>query len=251
MVSTTFTDDQWIDQKADGPGVTQSFLHLCAYMALQIFSGAIFLGIGIAIGAIPSNQVALMSDPTGAVVAVLLGAVAAASLMGLWQRKSVKAHWAYKPSPDKKYPLLFTAALAGGSFAFVGIYNYLLQPPMQPEYEIFGTIISEGGWKMLAIIVGVVIAAPFVEELIFRAQLLPAITRRAEKKFDSQTAAIIGVVASSAVFAIIHLQFYAAPAQFVFGAALAIIYHRHRSLAEVTFLHMLVNLIGVVTIAGQ
>lgn len=251
MASAPMTDDQWIDPKASGPGVTQSFLHLCAYMALQIFSGAIFLGVGVGMGAIPANQQALLSDPTGAVVAVLLGATAASVLMGLWQRKTVKSQWAYRPSPDKKYPLLFSAALAGGSYAFVILYNLVLEPPMQPEYEIFGTIISEGGWKMLAIVLGVVIAAPFVEELLFRAQLMPAITRRAAKKFDTQTSAIIGIVASSVVFAIIHLQYYAAPAQFVFGVALAIIYYRHKSLSEVVLIHALVNLIGIITIAAQ
>ena len=245
------TDDQWIDQSTTGPTVIKSILHLCAYIGLQILCGGVFLVIGVSTGSIPKSLQILQLNPVNAVIAVLFGAIAASILIALWQKRTVKARWAYRPPADKKYPLLFSALLAGASFAFVGVYNSLIMPPMQPEYAIFGTIINEGGWKMLVIFIGVVVAAPFVEELIFRAHLMPSITRLAGKKVDEQKAAIIGIVVSSVIFALIHLQFYAAPAQFVFGAALAIIYYRHKSLSEVVVIHALVNLVGLITIAAQ
>ncbi|MDQ4065663.1 MAG: CPBP family intramembrane metalloprotease [Actinomycetota bacterium] len=86
-------------------------------------------------------------------------------------------------------------------------------------------------WLLLA---GAV-AAPIVEEFIFRGLLFPYL--RARK------GVVFGVMASSALFAALHFVPPLLPALFVFGVVQALVVHRLRSLYPAVALHALNNAI--------
>lgn len=88
----------------------------------------------------------------------------------------------------------------------------------------------------MIVLVGVVLA-PFVEEVVFRGVLMPAFARRGGMT--------LGVIASSAAFAIVHFSAYAMPP--IFGLALVLCagFIRSRSLWVAVVAHAMFNAVGI------
>lgn len=115
-------------------------------------------------------------------------------------------------------------------------------PPEQGVGEIAGT--SETTLEQLAIIVSVAVAAPIVEEVIFRGMLLSALRRR--------FSAWVAVTISAAAFSLIHLVDWnaraAVPGLFLLGLVLGAAALRRRDLSLAIPLHSGVNLLAAISI---
>ncbi|MFN8040237.1 MAG: type II CAAX endopeptidase family protein [Acidimicrobiales bacterium] len=98
------------------------------------------------------------------------------------------------------------------------------------------------GWAVLTLVLVVGIAAPLVEELYFRGLSMQVIERR--------WGATVGVLGSSAFFAITHFQPLQLPALFIFGLVLAFLVHRADRLGPAIVAHLAFNLTAVVMLVG-
>lgn len=87
-----------------------------------------------------------------------------------------------------------------------------------------------------------VICAPIIEELYFRGLLLPTLTKR--------FGWIVGVVGSSAFFAILHGQTNVIIYTFLLGCILSVFYIRLKSIIPGIALHMINNALAFIVIAG-
>jgi hypothetical protein len=118
----------------------------------------------------------------------------------------------------------------------------VISPGLQEEIEQLGEeAIPAAAWQKLLLVVGLVILAPFGEELLFRGLLLRGLARR----MPFGWAAVI----SSALFGLVHLQYLefwpVTTAVALFGLAAAWIYRWYGYPAAVAA-HMLFN--GIVAI---
>ncbi len=84
-----------------------------------------------------------------------------------------------------------------------------------------------------ALLFGGMVIAPFVEEIFFRGFVFGGL----KKGYSWKTA----LVASSALFALIHLRPLAMPPIFLLGLVFAYLYHRSGSIFPAIILHTLVN----------
>lgn len=82
-------------------------------------------------------------------------------------------------------------------------------------------------------LLALVILPPLFEETVFRGFIFPALSDR--------FGVVIGIIASSALFAVAHLQLNVSIYTFVLGTILAIMYWKLRSIWPGIFLHLLNN----------
>jgi uncharacterized protein len=97
---------------------------------------------------------------------------------------------------------------------------------------------TSGQFVILA--VGVALVAPVLEELFFRGVLLPALADR----FGQAP----GIVISSAVFALSHLEPIALPGLFAFGVIAALLVRRTGRLAPSILCHIAFNTVVVISL---
>ena len=98
--------------------------------------------------------------------------------------------------------------------------------------ENISRLMGSGGWMMLTMLV----MAPVLEEMLFRGIIQESLTR----KFG----AFRGILVSSAVFGIIHINPPQAVNAFFIGIMLGYIYYMTRSLVPVIFIHAVNNAIA-------
>ena len=218
------------------------------YVVLQLGFGFSAFGIAMAAGLVPATMDPAQLEMSSFLVATLIGLCLASATMLYLRRKTLQKAWHYRPAKHLKYPKLSSMGIMIAALALGSLYTYLIDRPLQPEYQVLGQMVRDGGLPALVVILAVVILGPAVEELLFRVQLQAAVAKKAEAKMGEQKAIALGMVVSTIAFAFIHFQLTAAPAQLLMGGALAIIYQRHRSFSEVWLLHSAVNLIGILTI---
>lgn len=82
--------------------------------------------------------------------------------------------------------------------------------------------------------------APLVEEIFFRGFLFQG--------FRARYGWIAGMLLSSAIFAIAHLDLASLIPTFILGNLLAYLYHRSNSIWPGVILHMLVNTVGLISV---
>jgi membrane protease YdiL (CAAX protease family) len=99
---------------------------------------------------------------------------------------------------------------------------------------------AHGGW-LIALIVIVVIGAPFVEELMYRGLLQGSATRRLNDG--------VAVACVAAFFALIHFRWVEFPGLFVFGLVLGICALRTGRLGMSIVTHMAFNATGLLLVA--
>ncbi len=90
--------------------------------------------------------------------------------------------------------------------------------------------------------VATVIVAPILEEVYFRGLILPALAKRYGWLF--------GVLVSSGLFAVLHMQVNVIIYTFLLGLVLSFFYIRLKSIIPGIFLHMINNLLAFVVLAG-
>lgn len=219
------------------PKIWPSIGWIVLYFALQGAFTALMLVYGTG-GADPASIASAAENP----VAILWGLVMAAAvqllLMSLYLRKNGRARLIGLTSFGHMHPLR-ALGLAVVLVIAAMIFNYIYA-----TYVIPGIGMQEDMAKMLAaiprtplnIIAGftaIAIAAPLIEELLFRGFLQNAIA-----KFVPIWAAIL---LSSLLFASVHLQPYAIPGLMSLSIAFGYLYHRTGSLRMNILLHMANN----------
>ncbi len=96
------------------------------------------------------------------------------------------------------------------------------------------------GGDIAMVMLGVVVGAPIFEELFFRGLALRA--------FERKWGAVVGVLASSALFGAIHFQLLLFPALMAFGIIAALLVKRYGRLGPAIWAHVGFNLIAVVNL---
>jgi membrane protease YdiL (CAAX protease family) len=124
--------------------------------------------------------------------------------------------------------------------AFNYIYATYIIPGvgMQEEMAKILASIPRTPVNIAAIFFAIAIAAPIVEELLFRGMLQNAVA-----KYVPFWAAIL---LSSFLFAVVHLQLYAIPGLMSLSIAFGYLYHRTGSLRTNIILHMANNAFALV-----
>jgi membrane protease YdiL (CAAX protease family) len=102
-------------------------------------------------------------------------------------------------------------------------------------------VLSNNGAKFMWCGLLVCISAPIVEELLFRGLLYSWLRQRC--------GVILGIIGSSLMFALVHVDFQRFIYYVGLGAVLAIVYERTRSLRVTTMMHALWNLWALLTMA--
>lgn len=124
-----------------------------------------------------------------------------------------------------------------GAYIIIIVHNMLLYfLGVDTQGQDIIKLFSELNTPIWFFIVGAVFA-PFVEEIFFRGFLFQG--------FRARYGWITGMLLSSAVFAIAHLQLAALIPTFILGCLLAYVYHRSNSVWPGMFLHFLVNVLGL------
>ena len=96
------------------------------------------------------------------------------------------------------------------------------------------------GGDIALVMLGVVVGAPIFEELFFRGLVLRA--------FERKWGAVVGVLASSALFGAVHLQPLQFPALMAFGIITALLVKRYKRLGPAIWAHVGFNLLAVVNL---
>ena len=96
------------------------------------------------------------------------------------------------------------------------------------------------GGDIALVMLGVVVGAPIFEELFFRGLAL--------KAFERKWGAVVGVLASSVLFAAVHLQLLQFPALMAFGIIAALLVKRYKRLGPAIWAHVGFNLVAVINL---
>ena len=218
-------------------GMLPSFGWISLYFALQLVCMTIMFAAGVG-----GSDLASAAKGEGRGVAVLWGLVLSAviqiGLLGLYLRRNDR----FRTIGLDSFGRLSFAKTTG--LAVVLIFAAMVANFLYATYVIPGIGMQEDMAKMLASIprtpaniaagfFAIAIAAPLVEELLFRGLLQNALGR-----FIPIWAAIL---LSSLAFAAVHLQPYAIPGLMTLSIAFGYLYHRTGSLRTNILLHMLNN----------
>lgn len=139
------------------------------------------------------------------------------------------------------------AAILGEILILIALATYGLvllklagqKVPEQPVIELFG----RGRFGFALAVIFVVVLAPIGEEVFFRGFVYSA--------FKRQWGAGIAIIASSAVFAVFHIEPLLYVPMFLIGAILATLFEHRGSLAPNIALHALNNLLALVVLYSQ
>jgi uncharacterized protein len=228
------------------PKILPSIGWIVLYFLLQGVCTAALLLSGVG-GADPSNVTSAMSNPMVILWGLVLSAAVQLLLMWLYLRKQDRFQLLGLKSFGHMPPLR-ALGLAVLLVAAAMIFNFVYA-----TYVIPGIGMQEDMAKILAAIprtpiniaagfFAIAIAAPLVEELLFRGFLQNAFARRMP---------IWGaIILSSLFFAAVHLQPYAIPGLMSLSIAFGYLYHRTGSLRMNILLHMANNAFALLLTQG-
>jgi membrane protease YdiL (CAAX protease family) len=179
--------------------------------------------------------------------------------LGVWivVRRTAGLTWAslgWRAAPLRAYLLvppvyiatLICAGLALGIEAALVFHGHVAQinnPKNNPQQAVMGAVHHPSVGEFLLLFLAIGIVAPLVEELVFRGMLFQLL-RRPLPLWGA-------VVLSAFVFAALHVIPVLLPTLFLFGVALALVFHYTRSLYCSTFLHALINTVAIVAIVSR
>lgn len=210
------------------PGLLPSIGFIVLYFVLQAFCTGVIMAATDGIGALP--------------IVIIFGLVASAivQLFLMWLYLRRQGRMALLGLNNfGKIPLREATALAVilviAAMAFNFVYATYIIPGvgMQEEMAKILASIPRTPVNIAAIFFAIAIAAPIVEELLFRGLLQNAVA-----KYVPFWAAIL---LSSFLFAVVHMQLYAIPGLMSLSIAFGYLYHRTGSLRTNIILHMANN----------
>lgn len=217
------------------PALLPTLGFILLYFALQGVSTAVIIAA--------TQSTSTTPEPISIIWGLLASAVIQLSLMGLYLRKDGRAE-ALGLHDFGKIPLHKATGLAillvAVAMAFNFVYATYVIPgvDMQADMAKILASIARTPLNMAAMFFAIAIAAPVVEELLFRGLLQNALT-----KYVPVWGAII---LSSFLFALVHLQPYAIPGLMSLSIAFGYLYHRTGSLRTNIILHMANNAFALV-----
>jgi uncharacterized protein len=228
------------------PGIIASFVWIIVFFILQvigIISVAIFATISaMKRGVDPAkmSQQDAMQMIGGLPLIWSLVATSALTLFLLWlylHRKGRIAaigldRWSQL---DLKTTMFLAVLWCGAAMIFNFLYETYVIPgvKMQGDLRMLFESIPETFANRAVLFATIAVLAPALEELLFRGLLQKSLSHR------MPIAAAIGI--SSAIFAAMHLDYYAFPALFAMGAVFGYLYYRTGSLRVNILLHMINN----------
>ncbi len=136
------------------------------------------------------------------------------------------------------YALLGVTVVRIAASLVTGLILGLFSQGKPPEALDVTTLFPPGILGAAAIVIAACVAAPLVEEMMFRGVLMDAVTRRWGVK--------TGVIVSSLAFAAAHMSLWLIPAYFLIGVWLAITKLRTGSLWGAVMTHAAYNLVSVI-----
>lgn len=183
-----------------------------------------------------SGQFLAVTVLVNAVLCTLLVLSFIALRRGLSLRDYLALYW-----PGQRLVLWWLALLL--PFLLVSeILNFILERPLVPDFIVTAYSTAEHVWLLW---IGVVIAAPIFEEILFRGFLQKGITQ-------SHFGVTGGILAPALLWTAIHLQYdlYDLTWVFIFGVLLGVARWRTGSLAVPLAMHMMMNLIALIVTAA-
>ncbi|WP_397605339.1 lysostaphin resistance A-like protein [Sphingorhabdus sp.] len=217
------------------PGLLPTIGFIISYFALQ--------GVCTAIIIAATQGDVTTPAPMSIISGLVVSAVAQLMLMWLYLRKDGRAEalglYDFGRMPlHKATGLAISLVIAAMAFNFV-YANYVIPGVgMQDNVAKMLAGIKPTPLNMAVMFFAMTIAAPVVEELLFRGLLQNALA-----KYMPVWGAIL---LSSFLFALVHLQLYAIPALMSLSIAFGYLYHRTGSLRTNIILHIANNVFALV-----
>lgn len=226
--------------------------------ALSVFFAAwiglpvlLYFGLGFLANALPAAGWLIKGLSEGQVEAafrfLILDSVAALLLVRYflrrykvgWDKVGLRPFNLVKGALYVLFYLVLFALILGALFALVSWLFPSFNPDEPQVNEFTRTAASNPRLSLLALVV----IPAVVEETVFRGFIFPAFTDR--------FGLISGVVVSSLLFAIAHLQLNVSIYTFVLGCLLAMMYWKLKSIWPGIFLHLLNNYLAFTAIIGK
>ena len=217
------------------------------YFVLQGACTAILLTAEVG-GADPANMASAMSNPMVILWGLVLSAVVQLLLMWVYLRKSGRFTTLGLSSFGHMPPLRalgLAIILVVGAMVFNFVYATYVIPGigMQEDMAKILAAIPRTPINIIGGFFAIAIAAPLVEELLFRGLLQNAFARRMP--------IWAAIILSSLFFAAVHLQPYAIPGLMSLSIAFGYLYHRTGSLRMNILLHMANNAAALLLTQGM
>jgi uncharacterized protein len=229
------------------PKILPSIGWIVLYFVLQGVCTAALLIAGVG-GADPADIASAASNPMVILWGLVLSAAVQLLLMWLYLRKQGRVSLLGLDSFGHMPPLRalgLAVALVIAAMVFNFVYATYVIPGigMQEEMAKILAAIPRTPVNIAAGFFAIAIAAPLVEELLFRGLLQNALARRMP---------IWGaIILSSLAFAAVHLQLYAIPGLMSLSIAFGYLYHRTGSLRMNILLHMANNAFALLLTQGM
>jgi uncharacterized protein len=236
------------------PLILPSLGWILLYFVLQILATGITIVIATltgkrsAVGAGKLTSDALMAQAIVPILwALVLSTALLLGLLWLYLRKDNRAarigltHFGHL---SRSRTLVLGGLLVAGAMLFNNFYATYIIPGVEMQDQITKMLnsIPPTPVNLTLRFVAIAVAAPVVEELLFRGLLQNAFARRMRPMFAIWLAAL--------VFAVVHAEPYATPALMVLGAAFGYLYHKTGSLRTNIALHMINNAAALFLLQG-
>jgi uncharacterized protein len=231
-------------EPAPFPMIWKSVAWIFLYFLLQIV--VILIPVVIMVARDPSLAATLGEDLRSlsilAMWSIILASAITILLVWFNLKKEGRADKIGLFAPSKiplKETLGLGVALLAVSYGLTWAYSTYVIPgvDMQGEIKALLAALPKTPIYFLLQFVAVAIAAPIVEELLFRGYLQTALTNRFSP--------MIAILLASFLFALVHFQPYAIPALMLIGLTFGYLYHRTGSLKVNIALHVVNNALAI------
>jgi uncharacterized protein len=229
------------------PTILPSIGWIVLYFLLQGICTAVLLIAGIG-GADTANMPSALGNPMVILWGLVLSAVVQLLLMWLYLRKPGRFEGlglnSFGHMPRwRAIGLAFVLVVAAMAFNFVYATYVIPGTKMQEDIAKILAAIPRTPVNIIGGFFAIAIAAPLVEELLFRGLLQNAFARRMP--------IWAAILLSSLFFAAVHLQPYAIPGLMSLSIAFGYLYHRTGSLRMNIMLHMANNAAALLLTQGM
>lgn len=228
------------------PKILPSVGWIALYFILQGFFTIVLLTAGVADSPATATTPSALPNPVVILWGLILAAIVQLLLMWLYVRKDARlellglTHFG-RLSAVQTLAMAMMLVVAAMFFNFIYATYVIPGIGMQEDMAKLLSSIPRTPANIAAGVFAIVVAAPLVEELLFRGFLQNSLARH--MPFWA------AIILSSFGFALVHGQPYAIPGLMSLSLAFGYIYHRTGSLRTNIILHMVNNAVALVLLA--